>query len=283
MDNTQTEAVQQADGLVDSGPSIVEEVRAEADEQYVESAETVAPEMAPTEEPVDFSAPEVENTSETIPAGEWEVEARKFQSMYDRTQAENDKLKRLEPLGELLESRPDLVDVLQQNLNGQPQQQAPQQQAQQGLPAEDFNPWDAYYNPESPSFKFRMNQDVNMMNNVVQNALGEQKRQMTEEITYNNTVNELRNTYKMSDNDVQDFMGFVSQPKEQVGLSNLVKLYRDVNKKGNAPETAQAVKAAQNQPRTAGVLQGGAPSSPKSEENQVWDNIVNAGSRSSVL
>ena len=278
MDNTQTEAVPQADGLVDGGPSIVEEVRAEADEQYVESAEGVE-----SEEQVDFSAPEVETESETIPANEWEVEARKFQSMYDRTQAENDKLKRLEPLGDLLESRPDLVDVLQKNLNGQPQQQQPQQQAQQGLPAEDFNPWDAYYNPESPSFKFRVNQDVQMMNNVVNNALGEQKRQMTEEITYNNTVNELRNTYKMSDGDINEFMGFVTQPKEQVGLSNLVKLYRDVNKRSNAPDTAQAVKAAQNQPRTAGVLQGGAPSSPKSEENQVWDNIVNAGSRNSIL
>ena len=278
MDNTQTEAVPQADGLVDGGPNIVEEVRAEADEQYVDSAEPVEQEA-----PVDFSAPEVETESETIPENEWEIEARKFQSMYDRTQAENDKLKRLEPLGDLLESRPDLVDVLQKNLNGQPQQQQPQQQAQQGLPAEDFNPWDAYYNAESPSFKFRMNQDVQMMNNVVNNALGEQKRQMTEEITYNNTVNELRNTYKMSDGDINEFMGFVTQPKEQVGLSNLVKLYRDVNKKGNAPDTAQAVKAAQNQPRTAGVLQGGAPSSPKSEENQVWDNIVNAGSRNSIL
>ena len=278
MDNTQTEAVPQADGLVDGGPSIVEEVREQADEQYVDSAEPVEQEA-----PVDFSAPEVETESETIPENEWEIEARKFQSMYDRTQAENDKLKRLEPLGDLLESRPDLVDVLQKNLNGQPQQQQPQQQAQQGLPAEDFNPWDAYYNPESPSFKFRMNQDVQMMNNVVSNALGEQKRQMTEEITYNNTVNELRNTYKMSDGDINEFMGFVTQPKEQVGLSNLVKLYRDVNKKGNAPDTAQAVKAAQNQPRTAGVLQGGAPSSPKSEENQVWDNIVNAGSRNSIL
>jgi len=183
----------------------------------------------------------------------------------------------------LLESRPDLVDVLQKNLNGQPQAQQPQQEAQQGLPAEDFNPWEAYYNPESPSFKFRVNQDVQMMNNVVNNALGEQKRQMTEEITYNNTVNELRNTYKMSDNDINEFMGFVTQPKEQVGLSNLVKLYRDVNKKSNAPETAEAVKAAQNQPRTAGVLQGGAPSSPKSEENKMWEGIVNAGSRSSVL
>ena len=278
MDNTQTEAVQQADGLVDGGPSIVEEVREQADEQYVESSETVQ-----SEDSVDFSAPEVENVSETIPENEWEIEARKFQSMYDRTQAENDKLKRLEPLGELLESRPDLVDILQKNLSGQPQQQAPQQQSQQGLPAEDFNPWDAYYNPESPSFKFRQQQDVGMMNNVVNNALSEQKRQMTEEITYNNTVNELRNTYKMSDNDVQEFMGFVSQPKEQVGLSNLVKLYRDVNKKGNAPETAEAVRAAQSQPRTAGVLQGGAPSSPKSEENKVWDNIVKAGSRNSIL
>ncbi len=278
MDNTQTEAVPQADGLVDGGPSIVEEVREQADEQYVDSAEPVEQEA-----PVDFSAPEVETESETIPENEWEIEARKFQSMYDRTQAENDKLKRLEPLGDLLESRPDLVDVLQKNLNGQQQPQQPQQETQQGLPAEDFNPWDAYYNPESPSFKFRMNQDVQMMNNVVSNALGEQKRQMTEEITYNNTVNELRNTYKMSDGDINEFMGFVTQPKEQVGLSNLVKLYRDVNKRSNAPDTAQAVKAAQNQPRTAGVLQGGAPSSPKSEENQVWDNIVNAGSRNSIL
>ena len=274
MDNTQTEALPVADGLVDGGPDIVGDVRAETDGQYGESPES--------QETVDFSAPEVEVQQEVIPENEWEVEARKFQSMYDRTQAENDKLRKLEPLGDLLESRPDLVDVLQKNINGQPQQQ-PQQEAQQGLPAEDFNPWDAYYNSESPSFKFRMNQDVQMMNNVVSNALGEQKRQMTEEITYNNTVNELRNTYKFSDNDVQEFMGFVTQPKEQVGLSNLVKLYRDVNKKGNAPETAQAVKAAQNQPRTAGVLQGGSPSSPKTEENKVWDNIVNAGSRNSIL
>ena len=274
MDNTQTEALPVADGLVDGGPDIVGDVRAETDGQYGESPES--------QETVDFSAPEVEVQQEVIPENEWEVEARKFQSMYDRTQAENAKLRKLEPLGDLLESRPDLVDVLQKNINGQPQQQ-PQQEAQQGLPAEDFNPWDAYYNSESPSFKFRMNQDVQMMNNVVSNALGEQKRQMTEEITYNNTVNELRNTYKFSDNDVQEFMGFVTQPKEQVGLSNLVKLYRDVNKKGNAPETAQAVKAAQNQPRTAGVLQGGSPSSPKTEENKVWDNIVNAGSRNSIL
>ena len=277
MDNQQVEATSTADGLVDGGADIVQEVREQTDAQYEQQAEQ------PIDGAVDYSAPEVNVESETTPVNEWEVEARKFQSMYDKSIAENEKLRKFEPLGQLLEQRPDLVNMLQENINA-PQQ--PQQQQQQGQPAlkpEDFNPWDAYYSPESPSFKFRLNQEMQLAKDVVDNAMAQQKRQMQEEITYNNTVNELRNTYKFSDGDVQEFMGFVTQPKESVGLSNLVKLFRDVKNKGNAPETAQAVQNAQQQPRTAGVLQGGAPSSPKSAENQVWDNIVNAGSRTSVL
>ena len=277
MDNQQVEATSTADGLVDGGADIVQEVREQTDAQYEQQADQ------PAQEAVDYSAPEVSVESETTPVNEWEVEARKFQSMYDKSTAENEKLRKFEPLGQLLEQRPDLVNMLQENINA-PQQ--PQQQQQQGQPAlkpEDFNPWDAYYSPESPSFKFRLNQEMQLAKDVVDNAMAQQKRQMQEEITYNNTVNELRNTYKFSDGDVQEFMGFVTQPKESVGLSNLVKLFRDVKNKGNAPETAQAVQNAQQQPRTAGVLQGGAPSSPKSTENQVWDNIVNAGSRTSVL
>ena len=277
MDNQQVEATSTADGLVDGGADIVQEVREQTDAQYEQQADQ------PIDETVDYSAPEVNVESETTPVNEWEVEARKFQSMYDKSIAENEKLRKFEPLGQLLEQRPDLVNMLQENINA-PQQ--PQQQQQQGQPAlkpEDFNPWDAYYSPESPSFKFRLNQEMQLAKDVVDNAMAQQKRQMQEEITYNNTVNELRNTYKFSDGDVQEFMGFVTQPKESVGLSNLVKLFRDVKNKGNAPETAQAVQNAQQQPRTAGVLQGGAPSSPKSAENQVWDNIVNAGSRTSVL
>tara|TARA_R100000234_G_scaffold116986_1_gene94778 strand:- start:681 stop:1505 length:825 start_codon:yes stop_codon:yes gene_type:complete len=274
MDNQQVEATSTADGLVDGGADIVQEVREQTNANYEQQAEQ------PVDEAVDYSAPEVNVESETTQANEWEVEARKFQSMYDKSSAENEKLRKFQPIGQLLEQRPDLVNMLQENIN------APQQQQQQGQPAlkpEDFNPWDAYYNAESPSFKFRLNQEMQLAKDVVDNAMAQQKRQMQEEITYNNTVNELRNTYKFSDGDVQEFMGFVTQPKESVGLSNLVKLFRDVKNKGNAPETAQAVQNAQQQPRTAGVLQGGAPSSPKSTENQVWDNIVNAGSRTSVL
>ena len=277
MDNQQVEATSTADGLVDGGADIVQEVREQTEAHYEQQADQ------PAEEAVDYSAPEVSTESETTPVNEWEVEARKFQSMYDKSIAENEKLRKFEPLGQLLEQRPDLVNMLQENINAPQQPQQQQQQSQPALKPEDFNPWDAYYSPESPSFKFRLNQEMQLAKDVVDNAMAQQKRQMQEEITYNNTVNELRNTYKFSDGDVQEFMGFVTQPKESVGLSNLVKLFRDVKNKGNAPETAQAVQNAQQQPRTAGVLQGGAPSSPKSTENQVWDNIVNAGSRNSVL
>jgi len=112
--------------------------------------------------------------------------------------------------------------------------------------------------------------------------LNEQKKQMAEEITYNNTVNELRNTYKFTDGDIQEFMQFVTQPKEQVGLSNLVKLYRDVNKTGNVSDTAQAVQSAQDAPRSAGVLQG-QPAKTKNDADKMWDSIVGAGGRSNVL
>ena len=125
MDNQQVEATSTADGLVDGGADIVQEVREQTDAQYEQQADQ------PVEEAVDYSAPEVSVESETTPVNEWEVEARKFQSMYDKSTAENEKLRKFDLLGQLLEQRPDLVNMLQENINA-PQQ--PQQQ-QQGQPA----------------------------------------------------------------------------------------------------------------------------------------------------
>ena len=101
---------------------------------------------------------------------------------------------------------------------------------------------------------------------------------MAEKMTYNNTVNELRNTYKFSDDDVNNFMQFVTQPKEQVGLPNLVKLYRDVNKGGMVSDTAQAVTAARNAPRSPGAIQG-APPQTKSDIDKVWDSVMGVGDK----
>ena len=100
------------------------------------------------------SAAQQAGVAEMVPeqGPDWEGETKKFQSMYDRSQSEVDRLKKLEPIGDLLESRPDLVQVLQEkiaNPNGGSEQTAQ-------LDENDFNPWDAYYKPDSPSYKHRV-------------------------------------------------------------------------------------------------------------------------------
>jgi len=251
MDTTQTEATTEFVSGEEGQTDIIDQVVNEADGEAMQAEEAV-------EQVID-----------------WEGEAKKFQSMYDRTYAENGKLKQLEPLGQLLESRPDLVDLLQNNINGS---QAKQKASKPALPEEDFNPWEAYYKPGSQSYEFRKNQELDLTNQVVGQALQRQERQMAEKMTYNNTVNELRNTYKFSDDDVNNFMQFVTQPKEQVGLPNLVKLYRDVNKGGMVSDTAQAVTAARNAPRSPGAIQG-APPQTKSDIDKVWDSVMGVGDK----
>ena len=155
MDATQTQATQDTGDIEVTDMDIVREVIQEG---------PVAEEQIP-DEVVDFSAPEQEVVSETIPATDWELEAKKFQSMYDKSQVDNSKLRRLEPLGDLLESRPDLVQSLQEGLSSP--QKPVQPNGQNALSEQDFNPWEAYYNSESPSYRFRMNQEMRNVKGIV--------------------------------------------------------------------------------------------------------------------
>lgn len=180
--------------------------------------------------------------------------------MYDRSQAENSKLQQGAQLLQLLEQRPDLVRTLEDGIaNPQGQNQSTQEVA----PAvDDFNPWDAFTNDTSESGKFVDQKITSKVDQLVSERLAQQQQQMQAEMQMQNTVGELRRSYKMSDNDIQDFMQFTTKPKEQVGLNNLVKLWQMQN--GNSVannDTMEAVNAAKQAPRTAGVLQGQAPQS----------------------
>ena len=208
-----------------------------------------------------------------------EAEVRKFQSMYDRSQAELQDLKKYEPLVNLLESRPDLVQTLQENIAN------PKggQESSPGISKDEFNPWDAFTEDNSASSQYVKNQMENMANEVVSKKMAQQQAKMQTEMHLNNTVNELRNTYKMSDADIKGFLDFTTQPKEAVGIGNLVKLYRDVSGVGQTnTDTVDAVRAAQDAPRSAGVLQG-QPAQKQSEADEMWNSVVNAGQRSKVL
>ena len=216
---------------------------------------------------------------EQAPAVDFEAESKKFQSMYDRSQAENAKLQQGAQLLQLLEQRPDLVKTLEDGIaNPQGQNQSTQEVA----PAvDDFNPWDAFTNDTSESGKFVDQKITSKVDRLVSERLAQQQQQMQAEMQMQNTVGELRRSYKMSDNDIQDFLSFTTKPKEQVGLNNLVKLWQMQNGQSIANnDTIQAVNAAKQAPRTAGVLQGQAPQSPKTDTDNMFDGIINSGSGS---
>ena len=107
--------------------------------------------------------------------------------------------------------------------------------------------------------------------------MAEQQAKVQTEMHLNNTVNTLRNNYKMSDGDIKEFLQFSTQPKEQVGLGNLVKLWRDVSGVSqNNTDTLNAVRAAQDTPRSAGVLQG-QPVKNKSDADKLWESVMKQG------
>ena len=214
------------------------------------------------------------------PALNEESEARKFQSMYDRSQAELDGLKKFEPLVNLLETRPDLVKVLQDNIS----EPSSQEQSSPEVVVDEFNPWDAFDpKKDTPSRKLVKSDMEKIAEQKISKAMAEQQAKVQTEMHLNNTVNTLRNNYKMSDGDIKEFLQFSTQPKEQVGLGNLVKLWRDVSGVSqNNTDTLNAVRAAQDTPRSAGVLQG-QPVQNKSDADKLWESVKNAGSRNSVL
>ena len=225
------------------------------------------------------SGEQVENVPEEAPVLVDEAEVRKFQSMYDRSQAELQDLKKYEPLVNLLESRPDLVKTLQDGISN------PQgaQESAPGIGKDEFNPWDAFTEDNSASSQYVKSKIENMANEVVSKKMAKQQAQMQTEMHLNNTVNELRNNYKMSDDEIKGFIEFTTQPKEAVGINNLVKLYRDVSGVGQTnTDTVDAVRAAQDAPRSAGVLQG-QPAKTKNEADRMWDSVLKAGGRNNVL
>jgi hypothetical protein len=202
---------------------------------------------------------------------DWENETRKFQSMYDKQKSDNDKMK---------QDMNYLANEFARN------QKAASVNKNTSLPEDEFNPWDAYYKPESPSFQFRQQREQE----VVGQAMQQQSAKMEEQMLLSNTMNELRNGHKMTESEVREFMEWSTDPGSSMTLDTLVDVFKSrQSNNGVLPsqEPAQdsfgAVKAAREAPRTAGVLQGQEANQPKSGKDQMWDVIMSAGSRTNVL
>ena len=220
---------------------------------------------------------------------DWENETRKFQSMYDKQKAEYDSLQsqvnQLEPLKQLqnvLESRPDVVQAIQERLEGKPTSNNETIQPDNQVDESSFDPWEAYYKPDSPSYKLRVEKEKALVNE----AVSEQMAGIQSQVAMQNLKGELKSKYCMEDDtEIDEFINFAMSPRDQLPVELLINVYRQHYNTGvNAPssENIQAVTETQAIPKSAGVLQGGDPQ-VKSEVDVSWDRILKAGNAGRLL
>ena len=207
----------------------------------------------------------------------WQEQAKYFQSEKDKLAAENQKLKQYEEVGKFLESRPDVVQAIAAKASGQPQQSDPQV----ALKPDEFDPWEAYNDPASASYQYRMQE----MQQTINSAVG----QATEGIRMQSGKSQLQSqlaSQGMTADEIDSFMQFADKHPSEYGLENVVKMWRAVSQapaESHGENPLDQVRNVQNQPQPTGVLQGERPQGPKSDDDAMWDNIVNAGSRKNVL
>ena len=84
-------------------------------------------------------------TQNTESDNDWESQAKYHKSEKDKLYAENQKLKQYEQVGQMLESRPDIVNTI----TGMIQGGQPTQPQRVTLEKDEFDPWDAYNDPAS--------------------------------------------------------------------------------------------------------------------------------------
>ena len=107
-------------------------------------------------------------------SGDWESQAKYFQSEKDKLHVENQKLKQYEQIGQMLESRPDIVNTISGMVQGG--QPAPEERFE--LSKDEFDPWEAYNDPSSKSYKFRQQELQDTINQAVSNQVGDVKKEV---------------------------------------------------------------------------------------------------------
>ena len=274
MANTQTNNdIENITG--DNNPNLTEmEMLAGQQEQTAQTQEQEVPAESAEQEPQE---------KET----NWEESAKYFQSEKDKLYAENqkikDSMKKYESLGEFIDSRPDVQDYLKQAIDGK--ENLPQ--AETLTPPEEFDPWEAYNDPNSESFKYRATMEQNAINQAVSASQKKLDGQLKVEKQMREFDNEL-SQQALDANDKQAFYNFANTPLTELGTDTLVKMWQAADNRVNTPSNAsgprefESVRRTQAEPTPVGILQGEQPPKPNLDDD-VWNRIVAATNRTKVI
>ena len=208
-----------------------------------------------------------------------EEQVKYFQSEKDKLANENQNLKKYESIGKLLQARPDIANTVATMVQGgQPQNVGPQRIE---LEKDDFDPWEAYNDPKSKSYKFRQQE--------LQDSIGQAVNQRMAGVMRQQGVSQLKGNLLqqgLTPAEVDSFMNFAAKNPSEYGVEGAVKMWRAVMNEGQGTVAGDNpldnVRQTQSTPTPGGILQGQQPQA-KSGKDEMWDNIVGAGSRKNVL
>ena len=212
-------------------------------------------------------------------SNDWESQAKYFQSEKDKLHAENQKLKQYEQIGQMLESRPDIVNTI----SGMVQGGQPTQPERVELSKDEFDPWEAYNDPSSKSYKYRQQELQDTINEAVSSQVGNVQR----EVGMNKLQTELANK-GLNAEQISSFMDFASKNPAEYGIDGAINMWQAVTQQptegeqSNNESPLDAIRQNQAVPQQAGVLNGQQPVK-KDDKDSMWDAIAKAGSRANVL
>jgi len=187
---------------------------------------------------------------------DWEAQAKYMQSEKDKLYAENQQIKA--KVQEFLDSRKS------------EQPSAPEKIV---LKPDEFDPWEAYNDPSSASYKFRMQDMQQAIDSGINQAVGGLKAEQGR----TNLRSELTN-HGLTAEEQDSFFDFADKHPSEYGLENVVKMWRAVSQdpKTQTENPLDQIRQNQANPTSAGVLQGQQPER-KSADEQMYDDVINAG------
>ena len=154
----------------------------------------------------------------------------------------------------------------------------PQRQEQVELSKDEFDPWEAYNDPNSKSFKYREQQLENTINERVNQSLQGVKQKMGR----NSLEQELRSK-GLNEDQVKSFFDFASKNPSSYGVDGAIKMWQAVTNQSRPEQNPlNAVRNNQSQPQSGGVLQGQAPERPD-DADDMWKGIMSKAKNTSGM
>jgi hypothetical protein len=225
-----------------------------------------------------------EATQNKESGGDWQSQAKYFQSEKDKLYAENQNLKKYEQLGQMLESRPDIVQTISGMVEGQPADTEVKNRI--SLDKDEFDPWEAYNDPSSKSYKFRQQELQDTINKTVNQQVTDKVAGVQKQVGMNQLKGELEKR-GLNDEQIESFYKFAKTNPAEFGIDGALNMWQSVTQKptegeSNTENPLDSIRQNQSVPQQAGILNGQQPVK-KDDKDSMWDAITKAGSRANVL